>query len=103
MNDQSMANQGATPNQAALEAQQTISGQTHAAGGSALLDANAQVDPQLDDSSNEPVASNLSGDQETDDPTEAKQFTTTGNYPVDLTQLDDEGNLSLTTDAPSAE
>jgi len=103
MDDKSMALQGAVPNQAALEAQQTIVGQMHTAGGSALLDAEAQAGTQLDNAISDPAATDFSGDRDTDDPTEAKQFTTTGDYPVDLTQLDDEGDLSLTNDTPSAE
>ncbi len=103
MDDKSTANQSAVPNQAALEAQQTIAGQAHFAGGSSLLDAEAQAGTQIDESIEDQSATNLSDDRGTDDPTEAKQFTTTGNYPVDLTQLDDEGNLSLVNDAPGAE
>ncbi|MBE9009547.1 hypothetical protein IQ250_04940 [Pseudanabaenaceae cyanobacterium LEGE 13415] len=102
MDDKSMANQGAVPNQAALEAQQSIVGNIHAAGGSALLDAQAQIGTEIDPIKDAPAATNFSGEDDTNDPTEAKNFTTTGDYPVDFTQLDDEGNLSMLNDAPGA-
>ncbi|MEH1832712.1 MAG: hypothetical protein V7L29_11675 [Nostoc sp.] len=103
MDDKSMAAQGAVPNQAAAEAQETLARQNHYAGGNALLDAQREAGTQIDDSVIEqPAATNIAGNQDTDDPTEAK-FTTTGDYPVDFEQLNDEKDLSLTKDVPSAE
>ncbi|MEH2308314.1 hypothetical protein [Nostoc sp.] len=43
MDDKSMAAQGAVPNQAAAEAQQTLAEQNHYAGGNALLDAQIEA------------------------------------------------------------
>lgn len=97
-----MANQGAVPNQAALEALQEISGSIHAGGGSALLAAQAQIGTEIDPMGDDPAATDFSGEDDTDDPTEAKNITTTGDYPVELSQLDDEGDLSILNDAPGA-
>lgn len=102
MDDKSMAPTGAVSNQAAKEAQQTIAQQNHYAGGNALLDASLQAGTQIDDSIiYQPAATNFAGNQDTDDPTKAKQFTTTGDYPVDLKRLEDQGDLSLIKDIPS--
>lgn len=90
MNDESIVAQGAVPNQAAAEALQTIVGQTHYAGGNALLSAEAEAGTKIDDSViDQPAATNMTGNQATDDLTSQ--------------QLSDEGDLSLTNDVVSAE
>jgi hypothetical protein len=68
MNDESMAAQGAVPNQAALETLQTIVGQTHYAGGNALLSAEAEAGAEMDDSViDQPAATNMTGKHATND------------------------------------
>lgn len=104
MDDKSMAAQEAVANQAALEAQASSIGAIHSAGGNALLDAEAEAGTEIESPPVEhPIATDFTADRDRDDSTEAKVFTTTGDYPVDFEQLNDEGNLSLVSDTPSAE
>jgi hypothetical protein len=89
MDDQSIA-EGTVPNQAAAEALQTIVGQTHYAGGNALLGAEAEAGAEMDDSViDQPAATNMTGNQTTD-------------HSI-VKQRSDETDLSLTNDVPSAE
>ncbi|MEE3716771.1 hypothetical protein V2H45_08435 [Tumidithrix elongata RA019] len=104
MNDESMVAQGTVSNQAAAEALQTIAGQNHYAGGNALLSAEAEAGAQLDNSAiDQLVETKTASNQATENSTEAKRFTTTGNYPINFEHLSDAGDLSLTNDVPSAE
>ncbi|HTL90064.1 MAG TPA: hypothetical protein VL134_11735 [Leptolyngbya sp.] len=89
MNDQSMAAQGAVPNQAALEALQTIAGKIHYAGGNALLGAEAEAGAEIGDSViDHPVATNITGKHATNDLTSTQS---------------DQADLSLTNDVANAE
>lgn len=104
MDDKSMVAQGTVPNQAAAEAQATLTGSVHYSGGNAMLDAEAEAGTQVNSPPVEQlIATNFAGNTDRDDPMEAKVFTTTGDYPVDFEQLNDEEDLSLTDDAPTAE
>ncbi|OUL20817.1 hypothetical protein BV378_28730 [Nostoc sp. RF31YmG] len=88
MDDKTRAAQAAVPNEAAAEAQQTNYEQKSASGGNAMLDAQRQAGEILGEPVGEhPSATNIAGDTETNDPTDAKLFTTTGDYPVDANEL----------------
>lgn len=80
MNDK--PREGAVPDQPAAEALQTESDVTSYSGGSALLDAEIEASQQL---GSEPLehldATNIAGN--TDNSSDAQNFTTTGDYPVD--------------------
>jgi hypothetical protein len=84
MEDKSM------PAQAAAEAQETQYEQKHYSGGNALLDAEVAAEEQVESNPvNEKLkATNMAGNTDTDDPTDAKNFTTTGDYPADQKRLD---------------
>ena len=102
MNDQSMVTQVSISNQAATEALQTIAGGIHYAGGNALLAAEAEA--ELDNSGiNEITETKIAGNQVTNNSTKAKEFTTTGNYPIKFEHLSKDEDLSLTNDVPIAE
>jgi hypothetical protein len=90
MNDESMAAQGAVPNQAALEALQTIAGSTHYAGGNALLSAEAEAGAEANECIiDQPATTNMTGNCAT------KALTSE--------QLGDQADLSLTNDVANAE
>lgn len=102
MNDQSMVTQVSISNQAATEALQTIAGGIHYAGGNALLAAEAEA--ELDNSGiNEITETKIASNQVTNNSTKAKQFTTTGNYPIKFEHLSKDEDLSLTNDIPITE
>lgn len=107
MDDKTRAAQGAVPNQAAAEAQQTNYEQKSASGSNAMLDAQKQAGEMLGKSIVEhPSATNIARDTETNDPTDAKSFTTTGNYPVDANQLQKDYTpppITSEQDAPNAD
>ncbi len=66
MNDESMAAQGTVPNQAALEALQTITGQTYYAGGNALLSAEVEAGAEANECViDQPAATNMTGNRAT--------------------------------------
>lgn len=103
MDDEKRAAQAAVPNQAAAEAQQMQIEKKDYSGGNALLDAQIQAGEQTGSPVDEPIATDIAGNDRTEDPQEAQNITTTGNYPIDRSQLDDEGNLSMVKDTPTAE
>ncbi|WP_068817262.1 hypothetical protein [Phormidesmis priestleyi] len=90
MNDESMLAQGTVPNQAAAEALQAITGQTHYAGGNALLSAEAEAGAETDHS-----------------PIDQSIATNTPSHPakdhLTVEQLGDKENLSLINDVAIAE
>lgn len=100
MEDGSMTGQAATSEQIAGEAQQSFTGAQSFAGGSAMLDAQAQAAEQIgnEEMSEDAIATNLAGETKTASG-DGKDIETTGNYPADFEELDDEGNL-FTQDAP---
>lgn len=101
MDNQPIANPASVSNQATAEAQQAVA-QTGGAG-NALLDAQIQAAMQPKPSEEEPIATNMTSNNDLDDPTKAENFTTTGDYPSDFKQLDDHGNLSMVRDNASTE
>ncbi len=77
-------------NQPADEVQTTLSPGRNHASGSAMLDAEialsnqTQTEPDID----YPVATNLTGNSDTDDPTDAQAVSTTAAYPADAKRLE---------------
>ena len=101
MDNQPITTPASVSNQATEEAQQMLT-QTGGAG-NALLDAQIQAAMQPKPSEEEPSATNMTGNCDLNDPTKAENFTTTGDYPSDFKQLDDQGNLSMARNNASTE
>lgn len=101
MDHEPIANPAAVSNQVTEEAQRAIA-QTGGAG-NALLDAQIQAAMQVDPPAEEPIATNITTQTDLNDPTRSENFTTTGDYPSDLKQLEDQGNLSMAKDNASTE
>ena len=98
-----MAAQGAVPNQPASEAQETIAEKIHYSGGNALLDAEIQAGKQVKSPPvDRPTATDITENRDPEQP-DSKNFTTTGDYPPTLSQLEDQGNMSIAKDSPAAE
>lgn len=75
------------------EAQTSMKEGMHYSGGDALLDAEVEAREQNEGDivEGELKATNIaSGDPDTDDPTDAKNFTTTGAYPAKANRMDDD-------------
>lgn len=77
-------------NQPADEAQTTLNQGKNHASGSTMLNAKVELSNQMQDEPNinQPIATNLTENSDTDDPTDAQKFATTGGYPVDAKRLD---------------
>lgn len=105
MSRQSKSSQDSDINRAVTDAQESLAESHQYSGGSAMLDAEIQAEQQTSGKPDveQPTTTNYAGNDKTNDPTEAQQFNTTGAYPSDFQQLEDEGNLSLTKDTPAAE
>lgn len=103
MDDKPRTAQATVSNQAASEAQETIAQKNHYSGGNALLDAEVEAGTQVKSPPvNQPSATDITENRDTDEPA-SKVFTTTGDYPADFKQLEDQGNLSIAKDSPAAE
>lgn len=99
MNEQSMNAEDTVANQAAAEALQTIAQKNHYSGGNALLDAQIEAGTMVESPPVDyPSATNITENSDTDEPVK-----TTGDYPADLKQLEDQGNMSIAKDSPAAE
>jgi hypothetical protein len=102
MKNHAKGNQETDRNRAAIEAQESLAKSHQQAGGSAMLDASIQADeqtnPHTTTDAEHPAGSNQTGASRRTDPTKAEQFDTTGAYPPDFQQLDDEGSLSMKSD-----
>lgn len=85
-----MANQAGGPNQEPVEDQEASMESAHYSGGSALLNAQAQADQQTggDPVVENPSATDIAGN--TNNPADASNLRTTGDYPVDAEQLGQE-------------
>ena len=107
MENHSNETQGTDRNRAAIEAQESIAQSHQHAGGSAMLDtsiqADEQVTPKTESDAEHPAGSNKTAANRRTDPTKAEQFDTTGAYPADFQQLDDEGSLSMKSDVVDSE
>jgi hypothetical protein len=104
MDDKSMTAQDTVANQAASEAEETIAQKNHYSGGNALLDAQVEAGTEVESPPvDQPIATDITDNRDTDDPGSAKVFTTTGDYPTDFKRLEDEGNMSIAKDSPAAE
>lgn len=102
MTSRSMSNQGSVPNQPTTDAQKEVVEKTSYSGGSAMLDGHIEAEKQLDNNAVEqPIATDVAENTDTEDPIRAQNITTTGAYPADRTQLDDEGLTSIAKDSPS--
>lgn len=90
MNDKPKPEQAQVPGEAAVEAQKTTNQGRHYSGGDPLLDAQIAAGDRVasDVVDDQPVATGLAGNTETEDPADAENFTTTGAYPVDATRLE---------------
>lgn len=86
--------------QATADAQASQIDRQQYSGGNAMLDAQIQADSQSQPEDN--TASNVRT-QPTLGTKSSKQADTTGIYPSDLNELDDEGNLSVSHDNPQAD
>jgi len=85
-----MPEQAGVPGQAAAEAQETFTQGKDYSGGSGMLDAEIEASQNRlgDEVLDQPAATNIvGGDTDTDDPADAKNFTTTGAYPADQERL----------------
>lgn len=90
VNNKSTSNQAASADQAAAEAQRARTDANQYSGGDALLDAQVKLsqqqgsEPPVED----PAATNVTGRTHKDEPKKAKNYTTTGAYPVDRKQME---------------
>lgn len=88
MNEKSADEQATANDQPAAEAQDPLTDVTSYSGGSTLLDAQIEASqlPNNDPALEQPIATDIAGN--TDNPSDAQSFTTTGDSPIDQEGLE---------------